>query len=300
MSRNRISHHASAVVTGAGSGIGRAFALEIARRGGRVVCADINEFAAQETVKQIKARRGEAWAVACDVGQADSVETLAQIAQQKLGCAPDLVINNAGIGVGGSNIGECSLEDWRATVDVNMWGVIHGCHFFTNAMREQGRGGIINVCSAASFAAAPRMGAYNATKAAVLAVSETLAAELQGSGVHVTALCPTFVKTNIVRDGRIDDASSKLAELTMAWTGVSPDKVARKTLNALDRNQLYVLPQLDARTVWRLKRFAPVVYNRGTGAISRVMDRLMGVESAASTDEPVESRKQPPAKSKAA
>ncbi|MGB1580918.1 MAG: SDR family NAD(P)-dependent oxidoreductase [Nevskiales bacterium] len=289
MSRNRISRHASAVVTGAGSGIGRSFALEIARRGGRVVCADINEFAAQETVKQIKARRGEAWAVACDVGSADAVEKLAKTAKQKLGCTPDLVINNAGIGTGGSNIGDCSLDDWRATVDVNMWGVIHGCHFFTNSMREQGYGGIINVCSTASFAAAPKMGAYNTTKAAVLALSETLAAELHGSGVHVTALCPTFVKTNIVRDGRISGQSSKLGELAMAWTGVSPDKVVRKTLNALDRNQLYVLPQLDARTVWRLKRFTPVSYTRGTGVIARVMDRLMGADNSASAyDAPVE------------
>ncbi|MFZ5560900.1 MAG: SDR family NAD(P)-dependent oxidoreductase [Pseudomonadota bacterium] len=133
------------------------------------------------------------------------------------------------------------------------------------------RGGIINVCSAASFAAAPLMGPYNVAKAAVLALSETLKAELAGAGVHVTALCPTWVKTNIVQDGRIPGGTSKMAQRMMEWLGHSPESVAALTLDSLDRNRLYVLPQLDARLVWRLKRYAPVSYNRGSGLIARFM-----------------------------
>ncbi|MFI4980295.1 MAG: SDR family NAD(P)-dependent oxidoreductase, partial [Nevskiales bacterium] len=117
---------------------------------------------------------------------------------------------------------------------------------------------------------APMMGPYNVSKAAVLALSETLAAELSGSGVAISALCPTFVQTNITRDGRISGKSTQLAEKLMRWTGISAARVARTTLDALDRGELYVLPQLDARLIWRLKRYVPAGYARGLGLINRL------------------------------
>lgn len=267
----KITKASAAVVTGAGSGIGRAFALELAKRGGRVVCSDIRLATAEETVSLIEAAGGQALALECDVSRLEDVQNLAVKAEQWLQAPVDLVVNNAGVGIGGKPIGEISIEDWHWTVGVNMWGVIHGCHVFAPKLRALGRGGIINVCSTASFAAAPMMGPYNVTKAAVLALSETLKAEMAGSGIHVTALCPTFVKTNIVRDGRIPQSTSKMGQRLMEWTGMSADTVANTTLNALDRNQLYVLPQFDARLVWRMKRLAPVSYNRGSGFIGRFM-----------------------------
>lgn len=272
-SKSRISTRAHAVVTGAGSGIGRAFALEIAKRGGQVVCADINLAAAEETVGRIEQAGAKAWAVNCDVSDLTAVQTLAASSQDYFGQAADLVINNAGIGTGGTAVGEMSIEDWRATMDVNLWGVIHGCHVFTPLMRDLGRGGIINVASTASFAAAPLMGPYNVSKAGVLALTETLSAELAGTRINTCALCPTFVKTNIVKDGRIGENQSQMAARLMQWTGVSADGVAKTTLNALDRGQLYVLPQFDARTVWRAKRFAPVSYNRSTRLVARFIGR---------------------------
>jgi short-subunit dehydrogenase len=267
----KVSKGAAAVVTGAGSGIGRAFALELAKRGGRVVCSDVRLETAQATAQLITAAGGQALALACDVSQLAEVENLAAKSEQWLGCPVDLVVNNAGVGIGGKPVGEFPIADWQWAVGVNMWGVIHGCHVFAPKLRAQGRGGIVNVCSAASFAAAPMMGPYNVTKAAVLALSETLKAELASSGVHVTALCPTWVKTNIVQDGRIPGGTSKMAQRMMEWMGHSPESVAELTLNSLDRNRLYVLPQLDARVVWRLKRYAPVSYNRGAGLIARFM-----------------------------
>lgn len=273
MSRKKPSREASAVVTGAGSGIGRAFALELARRGGRVVCSDINESTARDTVRMIEADGGAAWAMACDVGELEQVQALSAQAAELLDGPVDLVINNAGIGIGGKRIGEFAIDDWRATMDVNLWGVIHGCHVFTPQLRALKRGGILNVASTASFAAAPTMGPYNVTKAAVLALTETLAAELAGSGVRVSALCPTFVKTNIVRDGRIDAKASGFAGKLMDWTGISPTRVAREALDALDRGQLYTLPQLDARLVWRAKRWMPESYSLGTGLVGRLLAR---------------------------
>ncbi|MFN3714305.1 MAG: SDR family NAD(P)-dependent oxidoreductase [Alcanivoracaceae bacterium] len=264
------SRKASAVVTGAGSGIGEAFAHELARRGGRVVCSDINPATAEATAAAIRANGGEALAVACDVSKLDQVERLAEQAEAWLGCPVDLVINNAGVGAGGQNIGEIPIEDWHWVMGVNMWGVVHGCHVFAPKIRALGRGGIINVCSTASFAAAPLMGPYNVSKAAVLALSETLAAEMSGTGVAVTALCPTFVKTNIARDGRIPEGKSEFAAKLMQWTGIPAERVAKTTLDAMDRGQLYVLPQFDARTIWRTKRLLPTVYTRGAGLLSRL------------------------------
>lgn len=271
MSNSKVSHQALAVVTGAGSGIGRAFALELVKRGGRVVCADINLASAQETVKLIEAEGGEAFAFACDVGKLAQVEKLAAFAEQSLGGPASLIINNAGIGIGGKAIGEVSMEDWKFTMDVNLWGVIHGCHVFAPLLRKAGRGGIINVASTASFAAAPTMGPYNVTKAAVLALTETLSAEMAGTGIHVSALCPTFVKTNIVKDGRITGGSADFAAKLIARTGVSPESVVQKTLTALDRNQLYVVPQLEAKAIWGAKRLAPGLYTRGAGLLNRAL-----------------------------
>ena len=266
---NKASKGASAVVTGAGSGIGAAFAHELARRGGRVVCSDIRLDTAEATANAILRAGGSAHAVACDVSDIDQVDFLAAAAEEWLRCPPDLVVNNAGVGIGGRAIGEIPLGDWQWTVGVNMWGVIHGCHVFAPKLKAQGKGGIINVCSAASFAAAPLMGPYNVTKAAVLALSETLAAELAGTGVTVTALCPTWVKTNIARDGRIPEGTGRIAQKMMDLTGLSAESVARTTLNAFDKGQLYVLPQVDARLVWRMKRLAPASYARGAGLVGR-------------------------------
>jgi hypothetical protein len=275
-----VTHNARAIVTGAGSGIGRAFALELAKRGGQLLCADIHLAGAEATVALIEAQGGRAWATQCDVGQLAQVEKLASTAEQHFGGPATLIINNAGIGIGGKNIGEVSMEDWKFTMDVNLWGVIHGCHVFAPILRAQGAGGIINVGSTASFAAAPTMGPYNVTKAAVLALTETLAAEMAGTGVHVSALCPTFVKTNIVKDGRIEGGSAAFAAKLIAKTGVSPESVVLKTLKALDANQLYVVPQLEAKAVWTAKRLTPALYTRGAGLLNRFLLKKIAAQTA--------------------
>src|ERR1700756_1608818 len=181
----KVSQHARAVVTGAGSGIGAAFAVELARRGSRVVCSDIDEVAAKRTVSAIADIGADAVAITCDVTQFDDVQNLAVQSQSWFGATPTLVINNAGVGSGESDVPR----------------------------------GIINVASAAAFGAAPGMGAYNVSKAGVLMLSETLAAELSGSGVKVTVLCPTFVKTNIIEAGRISAGATQLANPIIGLTG---------------------------------------------------------------------------------
>ncbi|WP_067974300.1 SDR family NAD(P)-dependent oxidoreductase [Mycolicibacter icosiumassiliensis] len=268
----RRTANARAVVTGAGSGIGRSFALELARRGGEVICADINADRAAETVALIEQLpTGTAHAVQCDVSDRGAIELLAARAQEIFGGPPTLVINNAGVGIGGKPVGDIGFEDWDWALGINLWGVVYGCEVFTPLLREAGRGGIINVASAAGFAAAPSMAAYNVSKAGVMSLSETLAAELDGTGIAVTVLCPTFVKTNVFTDGRITPASMSLSQQLARWTGLSADNVAARTLDAHDSGRLYVVPQLDATVIWHLKRHFPGLYVRGTGLLARLL-----------------------------
>lgn len=274
LNKPKISRGASAVVTGAGSGIGAAFAVELGRRGGSVVCSDIDQAAAQDTADAISERGGKAIAIRCDVSRFDEVQALAEQSQAWFAAAPTLVINNAGVGAGGAAIGDAPLDDWAWTLGINLWGPIHGCHVFTPILRDAAPSrtprGIINVASAAAFGAAPGMAAYNVSKAGVLSLSETLAAELAGTAVRVTVLCPTFVKTNILESGRISEQSGDLAAKLMRWTGLSAEKVARTCLDAHDRGELYCMPQFDAKIGWNIKRLAPQSYTRTAGLLSRI------------------------------
>jgi len=265
------SRGAAAVITGAGSGIGRSFAYEVARRGGAVLCVDIDADRAEAVASSLRAIGAHAVPRQCDVGSEDQMRSLSENAEALLGRPVTLVINNAGVGLGGP-IGEVSLDDWRWCMDVNLWGVIHGCHFFVPGLKSLGYGGIINVASAAAFGAAPEMTAYNVTKAGVLSLSETLAAELAGTGVKVTALCPTVVPTNIVNDGRLPEKRRDFARSAMTrFALTNADRVARQTLDALDRGELYMVPQIDGRIAWRIKRLMPRLYARAVGETYRFL-----------------------------
>ena len=261
----------AAVITGAGSGIGRSFAYEVARRGGSVLCVDIDADRAEQVASSLRALGTHAVAQGCDVGDEKQMASVAENAESLL-CRPvTLVINNAGVGLGGP-IGEVSLKDWHWCMNVNLWGVIHGCHFFAPRLRDLGYGGIINVASAAAFGSAPEMTAYNVTKAGVLALSETLSSELAGTGVQVTALCPTVVPTNIVENGRLPERRRDFARSAMTrYALTNADQVARQTLNALDRGDMYMLPQIDGRIAWRLKRLTPRLYARAIGGVYRIL-----------------------------
>ncbi|WP_238421900.1 SDR family NAD(P)-dependent oxidoreductase [Gordonia sp. 'Campus'] len=265
-----ISRSSRAVVTGAGSGIGRAFALELAQRGGAVLCADLSLDRARETVARVEESGGFARAVECDVARYDDVEALASAAQQYFGQNPDLLVNNAGVGAGGRRVGDIGLDDWNWVVGINLFGVIHGCEVFAPLLRTQSRAGIINVASAAAFNSAPVMGPYCVSKAGVMSLSETLAAEMAGTGIAVTVVCPTFVATNVARDGRIAPGPAEFAAKRVE-TGMTPEVVVRKALAANDRGRLYVMPQIDAKIAWRAKRLAPAAVTRVMALGTRVM-----------------------------
>ena len=191
-----------AVVTGGASGIGRGLAERFAAESMRVVVADIEEPPLQGTVQSIRAAGGEAMAVACDVASWPSVEALRDACVDAYGPA-DVLCNNAGVAATGSVV-ELSLKSWEWCLGVNLWGVIHGCRAFLDAMIERGSGHIVNTASVLGHLTSAGIGPYNVSKHGVVAFSETLHAEmLAGStGVGVTCLCPGLVSTNILDSER--------------------------------------------------------------------------------------------------
>lgn len=227
---------------------------------GRVLAADIDLASAEETARMVRERGGEAVAHACDVAIAEEVEGLAVAIEQRYGAA-DLVINNAGVAVGGP-VGKVPLDDWRWILGINLFGVIHGCHTFVPRFKTRGGGHIINVASAAGLVSVPEMAPYNVTKAAVVALSETMHAELSGTGVVVTVLCPTFFKTNIARaaHSHTDVGGPEDIERLMDRAKMQAPEVARFALDAADRGELFAVPHADGRWSWRLKRLAPEAF----------------------------------------
>jgi len=246
-----------AVVTGAGSGLGRALALDLAGRGASVVISDIEPSSADETAALVRKRGARAEVIPCDVTNRDDVFALVEESERRLG-GFDLIANNAGVAVGGP-FDEISIEDWRWAVDINLWGVIYGCQAAVPKMKARGRGYILNVASAAGLLAPPAMSAYNVTKAGVVSLSETLYAEYKGAGIHVAALCPTFFKTNIIGSGRGATTEKDDAQVLrwMERSKVQAPEVAKAAIDAVRDGKLYVQPMRDGRMAWRLKRAHP-------------------------------------------
>ena len=253
------------VITGAGSGFGRALALALAPRGARLSLSDVNEASVAETARTALAQGAkDARSSVCDVSKVEQVEALAAAAESA-GFGPiDLVVNNAGVSSGG-RIGELPIADWRWTIEIDLFGVIYGCHAFVPVLRRQGHGHVLNVASAAGLVSMPQMGAYNVSKAGVVALSETLSAELTGTKVGVTVLCPTFFKTNIVNSGRFQDAKSKRVGEKLVNNGKSAESIARAAIAAVESDELYCVPMLDGRFFWSVKRAMPKTFSKLVG-----------------------------------
>jgi NAD(P)-dependent dehydrogenase (short-subunit alcohol dehydrogenase family) len=253
-----------AVITGGASGIGRAVATRAAAAGMKIVLGDIEEGPLKEAVEDLTAQGAEAIGVATDVADLASVEGLRDQALNRFG-AVHLVHNNAGIGLGGP-IWEVREEDWRWILGVNLWGVIHGVAAFVPLLIEQGEGHVVNTASIAGLIAAPFLGPYNATKQAVVAISETLFKDLQavGAPVGVSVLCPGFVQTRIADSERNrpqwapDRDIPGAAELRgavqdMVDSGIAPRDVADRVMDAVRTDTFYILthPELDAAVATR-------------------------------------------------
>ncbi|MFM8412551.1 MAG: SDR family NAD(P)-dependent oxidoreductase [Alphaproteobacteria bacterium] len=250
------------VVTGAGSGLGRALALRLARPDAVLLLADLDRAACEQTATLAGERGAAAHVRVVDVSDAEQVGRLAEEADALLSERIDLVVNNAGVAVAGA-VGETPLDDWHWIVDTNLFGVVHGCHFFAPRLAARGRGAILNVASMAGLVSVPTMAAYNATKAAVVALSETLAAELRAKGVTVTVLCPSFFDTHLLDRGRFASADLERAgRRAFAQARMTADDVAAVGLRDAAAGRLHSVPMLDGRLAWLAKRAAPGLFTR--------------------------------------
>ncbi|HMV65205.1 MAG TPA: SDR family NAD(P)-dependent oxidoreductase [Myxococcota bacterium] len=260
------------VVTGGASGLGRAFVLELARRGSEILIADVTPDRLAAVVGEAEALGARAFSQVVDVRDAAQVEGLLRRAIEVLG-GVDLWINNAGVAVAGE-IGDVPLDDWRWVVDVNLWGVVHGCHVVVPHLRAQGHGWVLNVASAAGLISSPRMGPYNVTKAGVVSLTETLFGELADSGVGVTVLCPTFFQTGLLDTARTTDPRVlKLGARLMQRGRLDADGVARAALTDLLAGRLYSVPMADGRLMWRLVRALPGVFYRAFPYGAKLLSR---------------------------
>jgi NAD(P)-dependent dehydrogenase (short-subunit alcohol dehydrogenase family) len=247
-----------AVITGGASGIGRAVADRAAAEGMKIVLGDIEEGPLKEAVNELTGRGAEALGLVTDVADAASVRALRDGALDRFG-AVHLVHNNAGIGLGGP-IWEVSEEDWRWILGVNLWGVINGVAAFVPTLIEQGEGHVVNTASVAGLIAAPFLGPYNATKQAVVAISETLFKDLQavGAPIGVSVLCPGFVRTRIAESERNRPAWAPDREApgtdelrgavqSLVDGGIAPSTVAERVIDAVRTETFYILthPELD-------------------------------------------------------
>jgi NAD(P)-dependent dehydrogenase (short-subunit alcohol dehydrogenase family) len=251
-----------AFVTGGASGIGLGLARAFAAEGMNVALADIEQAALDKAVGALEATGAKVRGIVCDVSDRAAVERAAAAALTAFG-KMHVVCNNAGVGGGGGKIGEILPADWDWTIGVNLLGVVHGIDAFLPHIEGHGEGGhFVNTASMAGMVSTSLMGPYNVTKFAVVSLSETLAAELAGSAIGVSVLCPGWVDTRIVESARnrparfgprreASAAARARADMVAAMlrAGMSPDEVAARVLAAIRDNDLYVFTHPGMRGV---------------------------------------------------
>jgi len=241
-----------AVVTGAASGLGHAMALAFADQGMHVALGDVAD--TSEVFARVQAKGVSAVSLKVDVSKAEDVERFAQLVDRDLGGA-DLVCNNAGVSPLGA-AWEGSLGDWQWILGVNLWGVIHGVRSFVPRLMAKGGGHVVNTASVAGIINPPGSGAYNVTKHAVVALSETLHHDLRerGSGVGVSVLCPAYVPTGIADSERNRPtdlaaggkspgtlAREQMLKKAVASGRLSAEDVARAVVQAVKEERFYIL-----------------------------------------------------------
>ncbi len=250
-----------AVVTGAGSGIGRATSELLARKGCHLALVDLSEEGMRETAARVRAAGRKVSLHPADVADKERMRSLPDEVLREHGHV-HILVNNAGVALD-STIEDHDLEDFEWIVGINFWGVVYGCKFFLPHLRREDEAHLVNLSSMFGFMGLPTQGAYCATKFAVRALSEALCSELAGSSVNVTLVHPGVINTNIVQSGRFSDegARQRADDLLKKWNR-SPEAAAVKIVRAIERNKFRVLIGREAYLLDWVKRLAPVLTHR--------------------------------------
>lgn len=264
-----------AVVTGAGSGIGRSTALALAEQGADIVVADINEDTAKATADEVRKLGVDAHPYQTDVADSDAVRKLTEHVTTQYG-VPDIVMANAGIGVAGDFL-DTGEDDWRRVIDVNLLGVVHTLRAFAPHLvdrnKQTGQGGhIVITASMAAYTPFPALSAYGTAKAGVLALAQSLRVELAPYDIGVSAICPGMIATNIVattrfagQDTATEQRSRAEGNARFQRRGYSPDRVAKQILSAIETNRAVVPITPEARIAAVAVRIAPALVRRFGG-----------------------------------
>lgn len=266
----------NAIVSGAGSGIGRELALQLAAKGANVCITDIVQERIDQVVSEVKARGVNAMGFRVDHSKADEVEKFAADYFSQWGHV-DILCSNAGIGAG-SNFKELTLKDWEWVMGINLWGGIYMMHNFVPKMIERRSGSILITASGAGLIGIPGMAPYCTSKFAMVGLAESLRGELYKYNIKVSALCPGIINTNIIKDGKImfrDKSGSTVQSAVDKFYqtfGVLPAMVARHGISALKRDTgIKVSPGFQMWPIYFMKRVSPTVYQ----GISRFIFKYM-------------------------
>lgn len=253
-------------ITGGASGLGRALAECAARDGYRVCIGDIHDARLAETLAHLETLapgRGHR-AERCDVRRTEDLERVARLLEREWG-GVDTVVNNAGIAAGGP-IDEVGLAEFERVVDINLMGVVRGCAVFVPLFKRQGAGHIVNVASLAGIVHIPKMTAYNAAKAGVVALSETLRMELAPHGVDVSVVCPSFFRTNLAESLSTSPAgetqSIRISKKLIGNARYGVEETAARVWKGVCAKESHVLPHVEGRVFWLLKRWMPSTFAR--------------------------------------
>jgi NAD(P)-dependent dehydrogenase (short-subunit alcohol dehydrogenase family) len=247
-----------AFITGAGSGLGRELSLLLALDGWTIGITDINAAAAADSKAQIEAKGGKAYEYTFDVSDRAAYRAAFDDYLSKTG-GLDLIINNAGVGDGGL-FDEYELKSWEWITGINQMAVIYGTHFAIPVMKKQGSGHIISIASAAGYATMPNMSMYNVTKAAVIAMSESIYPEVKPFGIGVSVVTPTFFRSNVMQFGKGPESAMTVGRAMVKKAPILPSEVAKKILTEAGNGTFQIFHPFQARLVWYVKRFIPGIF----------------------------------------
>lgn len=246
-----------AAITGAASGVGRALALALSQHDWKLWLNDWDAEALETLVKELKVDAQYQTHV-FDVADKVQFDTAIAAFHDEYGSV-DLLFNAAGIGVGGT-FSEVSIKHWREVIDINVLGTVHGCMAVLPGMVKAGRGHLVNIASAAAFHAMPHLSAYSASKAAVVALSETLKSELKGTGVDISVKMTTFYRSNVGKHTRGSATERAKSQVLVTMASLTSEQVANDLLLAIQAKKFYILAPRLAGFLWRFKRFLPGIY----------------------------------------
>jgi NAD(P)-dependent dehydrogenase (short-subunit alcohol dehydrogenase family) len=255
------------LITGGGSGLGKSLCLQLGREGAHVIVSDIDDETAQSTTREIVDHQGRSETLHLDVTDGESIQAAVKYIEGLGGL--DILINNAGIASSGT-LENSSEEQWRKIIEINVMSVVNMTRAFLPLLKAAKQAAIVNIASAAGLTQFPGMASYNVTKAAVIALSETLRNEMFGTSVHVVLVCPSFFKTNLLNASLdMTDDEQEYVGKVMSNSRIQVEDVVKAIIRGIRKSRFLILPHRETRFPYYLKSVHPGVYPRFVSLVTK-------------------------------